>query len=368
MFNLIKNTFKVLLRKKSVLVTMIVIPTIITVGFSFLMGSANKYGIGLVNKDEGVISEELINNLKKMDTISLVELSEDEIDSSVVSKEVELCIIIDENFSENILKSKNDTVKIEYIGESEIKASIENIINATINNLYKIVKLADGNEDKFNEYLKTYKNDDIKYQLNKMNKSKVNVASSIGFVIMLIFISSFYITRFIIDDEKAGTKERTLLGNVSKLKYYSSTFIVFFLCSAMTSVLYYIICNGLDFDFKTENTIYYLYVLLAVNFVAVGFNLALLTITKSPTVSANLSSLIVTIGCMISGLWWPFEIMPDTLQKLGSLLPPRWAMVAIENIQSGYGLDKLLPQISNLIICGILLLIFTVLLSRRSSS
>lgn len=368
MFNLIKNTFKVLLRKRTVLVTMIIIPTIITVGLSFLMGSSIKYGIGLINNDNGVISEEIVNNLKKMDTISLIELNEEEVDSSIVSKEVELCIVIDENFSENILNSKDDTIKIEYIGDSQIKSSIQNVINSTTNNLYKIVKLADGDENKFNEYLKTYKNSDIKYKLNNMNEPKVSMTESIGFVIMLIFISAFYITRFIIDDEKSGTKERTLLGNVSKLKYYSSTFIVFFLCSAITSVLYYSICKGLNFDFKTENSIYYLYVLLSVNFVAVGFNLAILTITKSPTVSENISTLIITIGCMISGLWWPFEIMPQALQNIGKLLPPRWAMVAIENIQSGYGLDKLLPQISSLIICGILLLIFTVLFSKRTSS
>ncbi|MEG0855339.1 MAG: ABC transporter permease [Terrisporobacter sp.] len=368
MLSLIKNTFKVLMRKRTVLATMIIIPTIITVGISFLMGSSNKYGIGLVNKDNGVISREVIKNLKDMDTISIVNLKEDEVDTSIISRSVELCIVIDENFTENILNGKNDNVKIKCIGESEIKANIENMINSSVNNLYKISLLANKDEEKFNEYLKTYKDNDIKYELNKVKTPKVSITQSIGFIIMLIFISSFYITRFIIDDEKSGTKERVLLGNVSKFKYYCSTFIVFFICSAITSILYYIICNVLQFDFKTDNSIYYLYVLLAVNFVSIGFNLALITISKSATVAANMSTLIVTIVCMISGLWWPFEIMPDYLQKIGTMMPPRWAMVAVENIQSGYTLEGLFPQIANLLICGIFFLIFTVVLSRKSSS
>lgn len=368
MLNIIKNTFKVLFRKKIVIVTMILIPTIITVGFSFLLGSSNKCGIGVVNKDNNIISQEIINNLNSMETINLVNLDVEEVDNAIVSREVELCIIIDDDFSENILDGKKDNIGIKYISDSEIKASIENVINSSTNNLYKIGKLADGNEEKFKAYLKVYKDSDMKYELSQVEISKVSVDSSIGFVIMLIFISTFYIARFIIDDERGGTKDRTLLGNVSKLKYYSSTFIVFFICSAITSVLYYLICNALHFDFKTDNTIYYLYVLLAVNFVAVGFNLVILAFSKNPILAGNLSVLIVTIGCMVSGLWWPFEIMPDQLQKIGELLPTRWAMIAVENIQSGYGLEKLLPQIYNLLICGIVFLIITVILSKRTSS
>lgn len=368
MLSLIRNITKVLFRKKTIILTLIIIPTILTVGASFLLGSEMKYGVGLVNEDKGIVSKEIIENIKSMDSVKIMSLDKDEVDTAVVSKEVELCILIDKNFSENIIKGKIDTVNIKSIGDSEIKASVVNVIDSTTDNMLKIGKLANKDEEKFNKYLNEYKNSDVKYEVNKEIPRKISVSASIGMVIMMMFISSFFITRFIIDDEKGGTKDRILLANISKLKYYTSVFIVFFMCSAVTSILYYLICKLANFDFQTQNTIYYLYVLLAVNFVAIGFNLVIVTVSSTPSVASNLSSLIVTCCSMISGLFWPFYVMPKPLQKIGDLLPTRWAMVAIENIQKGYGLGKIMPQIISIILCGLLFLVITIIFSRKSKS
>lgn len=366
MLSIMKNTLKVLFKKTSVVVALIVVPAIVTIFFSFMMGgSMSTYGVGVIDNDKGIVSKEIIKNIERMDTVKIVKLDKAEVDTAIVSKEIELCVVIDKGFSNDIISQKTSKVNIKCIGESEVKATVENVIDSTTNNMSKIASIAGGNKEKFNEYLKDYNDNDIKYKLNKVTIPKISVERSIGYVLMIIFGSAFFITRFILEDQKGGTQERIFLSNLKRFQYYMGRFFIFFICSAITSVLYYIMCIVFKFDFKTNNSIFYLYILLASNFVAIAVNLVIVTMVKSESAASNISILIVVVGCMLSGVWWPFEAMPDSIQQIGEMIPLRWSMIAFENIQKGYSLAKLLPQISSLLICGLVLLIVAVFLSNR---
>ncbi|MGL5150823.1 MAG: ABC transporter permease [Clostridium sp.] len=368
MLKIMKNTLKILTRQKSIFVGIIVIPTILTLLFSFLLGSEMSYSIGYIDNDNSIYSKDLLETIKKSGTVSLREVKLDTADSSIVGKEVELVIIIHANYEENILSGKDTLVDIKSVTDSEIKSTLSSIVDSKTLDYYSISKIAKGDSSKLSELLDDLNNSSIKYELNDINEKGVNVGASIGMVIMVIFTTSFFITKFIIVDETQGTKNRILLGKVSRLEYYAGTLLVFFLLSALTSLLYFGVCNLLGFDFGTDNSIYYLYVLFALNFLSIAFNLALISVTKSPTVASNLASVLITSLSMISGLFWPFSFMPESLQKIGALVPTRWAMVAIENIQKNSDFLTILPSILSIILVGIILLLITVFFQFKKFS
>ncbi|MGL4772581.1 MAG: hypothetical protein ACRC2K_03360, partial [Clostridium sp.] len=96
MLKVMKNAFRILFRQKSVLAGIILIPTLLTLIFSFLMGSDVNIGVGVINNDNGIVSEEILSSLKNTKGITLIETNEDNVDSALVGKEIEVAIIFPE--------------------------------------------------------------------------------------------------------------------------------------------------------------------------------------------------------------------------------------------------------------------------------
>lgn len=365
MLKVLLNTFKILIKKKSFLIVSIVIPAIVTIAFSYTLGQEGSYRVGIINKDNGVISKSVLEKVEAIDGIKIEEIEEEEAENLIAAKELELAIIVDENFTENILSGKVDTINIKSVTESDVKPVIIGILDSETNNLQGLSKLANGDEVKFKELQEKYNKNMPKYNLSDNKEKRVSVMQSIGIIIMMILVSGQVISRFIIDDEVNGTKARTLLSGISEKSYYGGVFTVFYLCSALTSVIYYGICKALGFNFGLDNSIYFLLILLLVNLLAVTFNLCIVSCVKKPDLAANVATLFIIPTTMLGGAFWPFEMMPDYMQKIGNLTPQRWAIGAIEKLQSGSNLAEVIPMLLAIVILALALFLLSIFFSNR---
>jgi len=61
---------------------------------------------------------------------------------------------------------------------------------------------------------------------------------------------------------------------------------------------------------------------------------------------------------MISGCFWPMEIMPKSLQRIADFLPQKWTIGAIQKLQMGGSTDQII--INLLIIVAFALTFFLV--------
>lgn len=365
MLKVMLNTFKILMKKKVFLFLSIILPAILTIVFSFVLGKDMEYRVGIINKDKGVISQLVLEKVENIEGIVIEEIEEESYENALASKELELAIVIDEDFTENILNNVTDSIDVKSISESDIKPVIIGVLDSETNNLRALSKLANGDDSKFNELYKEYQSNMPEYNLSEDMGQKVSVMSSIGIVIMMILITGQVIARFIIDDEKNGTKSRTLLSGVSEKSYYAGVFIVFYICSALTSIIYYGLCTTLGFDFGLDNSIYFLLILLLINLFAVAFNLFIVSWVKEPGLAANISVLFITPTSMLSGSFWPFEMMPDYMQKIGNMCPQRWAIGAIEKLQSGSSLIDVAPMLLALVMLALGLFLLSIFFSSK---
>lgn len=367
MLKVLLNTFKILIKKKSFLLVAIVIPAIVTIVFSYTLGMEGEYRVGVINKDNGIISKSVLDKVKAIDGIKIEDIKEEEAENLIAAKELELLIIVDENFTENILSGKVDSIDIKSITESDVKPVIIGVLNSETNNLQGLGKLANGDEVKFKELQEKYNNNMPEYNLSDNKEKKISVMSSIGIIIMMILISGQVVSRFIIDDEVNGTKARTLLSGISENSYHAGVFTVFYLCSGLTSVIYYLICIALGFNFGLDNSLYFLLVLLLVNLLSVTFNLCIVSCVKKPSLAANVATLFIIPTTMLGGAFWPFEMMPEYMQKIGNLTPQRWAIGSIEKLQSGDTLSEVLPMLLAIIMLSVVLFLLSIFFSNRVS-
>ena len=89
----------------------------------------------------------------------------------------------------------------------------------------------------------------------------------------------------------------------------------------------------LKLDFGMVNTINFLVIMLFLNLVSISLNLFIVSLTRNRYVSSTFNILIVIPTCMISGVFWDFDVMSDSLKKIGSFMPQRLIYVSMKRLQ-----------------------------------
>ncbi|WP_195245173.1 ABC transporter permease, partial [Clostridium celatum] len=229
LLEIILNTIKLLLKKKSFIVMGILAPAIVLIFFSFAFGNDITYKVGIVDKDNNYISNEIIETINNIEDVDVVDISKDNYEMLLASHQIQIAVIIEDNFSYNILNLKEDKITIKSISNSDVKETLISIIKSKVNNLNLIAKISDKDIGKFKEKNEAYKENLIKYNLNEANDGRPSIENSIGIVIMMILISGVAIVNFLIEDEENNTKERVFISGIKQYKYYIALIIVFYL-------------------------------------------------------------------------------------------------------------------------------------------
>lgn len=189
----------------------ILAPAIVLIFFSFAFGNDITYKVGIVDKDNNYISNEIIETINNIEDVDVVDISKDNYEMLLASHQIQIAVIIEDNFSYNILNLKEDKITIKSISNSDVKETLISIIKSKVNNLNLIAKISDKDIGKFKEKNEAYKENLIKYNLNEANDGRPSIENSIGIVIMMILISGVAIVNFLIEDEENNTKELSLI-------------------------------------------------------------------------------------------------------------------------------------------------------------
>ena len=196
------NTMKLLLKKKIFIIMGIVAPAVIIVFFSFAFGSDMNNKVGIINKDNNYISNEVVEAINKVENIDVVDISKENYEMLIISHQIQMVVIIEENFSDNILNLEESEVTIKSISNSDVKETLISIIKSKVNNLSLIAKISDKNIDKFKKNNEDYKENLLNYTLSEVENVRPAIEKSIGIVIMMILISGASIANFLIEDDE----------------------------------------------------------------------------------------------------------------------------------------------------------------------
>lgn len=368
MLRIMLNTIRLLVKKKSFIVMGVVAPAIVIVFFSFAFGNEMNYRVGVIDKDNRYISKEIIQAINKIEDIDIVDIKNDNYEILLISHQIELAIIIDDNFSEDVLNLKEGKVTIKSISNSDVKETIVSIIKTKVNNLELIAKISDKDISKFIKINESYKNNIANYNLNKGDESRPAIENSIGIVMMMILISGSAIVNFLIEDEEQDTKTRVLVSGIPQYKYYLALLIVFYLLSSISSIIYYSLCKFLNLDFGMNNTNNFLIVMLLINLVAISLNLFIVSFTRNRYIASTVNILIVIPSCMFSGVFWDFNVMPDYLQRIGKLMPQRLVYKAIEKLQVYNSLSYIKEYILYMILISFIFFFLSLLMFKAKKT
>ncbi|WP_373898227.1 ABC transporter permease [Haloimpatiens sp. FM7315] len=333
------NTLKITFRKKSFFV-LLLMPIAMVILAIFVNGNVSKGNIkiGVYNKENSYITKDMVANIDKNEKFKVIVFKDEkELKNKISEGKLTCGFIIPNDFSSKLCKGKMENIDILSLKGEDSTIWIKNYLNYYIDNLVDINKISKGNKEIFIKVYNEYKRKNIKLEVNKVKdeiSGKNITTQSTGFLVLFMLMGASSISALILADKRRRTYSRIITAPVNAKKYLASNALASLFIMAIQCLIVVISMDKI-FKVKTYMPNYQLFILLmCFGLVATGFGMLIVAFSETTYQASNLSTLLITPTCMLSGCFWPMSIMPDVFKKLSNAFPQRWLIKAIETVQS----------------------------------
>lgn len=332
-----QNNIKRMLKNKLNMFFMFVLPVaLMTLVMSMNSGTGGASDVGIVDKDNTVITETLKENLKNTGRVKILE--EKDIKEELIGNKIDYAIVIDKDFTKNIIAGKDVNIRSFSINETNVALPAKLYIEAYMSSIKNIAKVAGGNEESFYKGLEAYKAGSFKLEYKNIDNeegNKANSLQSIGFLVMGVFSLATVSSNLMIKDKDKNITPRLFTTPLTIKQYMlqnilSSLFISVFQIIALLLLL----TKGFKGDIGSSPINMFI-ILVIFSLVSVAVNILIGSLSKNSRQANAIGGLIFTPFCMLGGCYWPREIMPDVLQNIANFLPTTWALKGAEKIIQG---------------------------------
>ncbi|MBU3111225.1 ABC transporter permease [Clostridium lacusfryxellense] len=348
------NTLKITFRKKSAIIVYLILPVVIVIFVMTAYSSMDsKLRVGINNENKsGVIAKDFVAALKSQDKFKIQEVKADEINNLVAEEKVDCVITLPAGFDESTFKSEISKVQITSIKGQEATAWVQNYVNYYVKSLTMLGKASGGDKETFNKLYDGFKVQTLTVHKNVVKDEsldKLKTVQSIGFLIMLMLQGATTTSGLILKEKKEKTYYRIFTSPVNT-KIYIGANILANMCIMVAQSILVIFASKYVLKLTTGVPDLQLLVILTL-FGLVSVTLGILLVAFSTTTSqvGAMATLIITPTCMLSGCFWPIELMPKTMQHIANFLPQTWALGAIREIQNGKSFFYVMPKLGILV-------------------
>lgn len=336
---LIKKTLRTTFRKKGNILLYLVAPIgAILIALLAYGGQTTDMRFGVINHDAGNMAEETIAFLDSIDHFKTAEISDDDVSKAVTSREMDGVITFQEGYTDGLLKGKPDAVHLTSIKGDQVTAFVKSYLYQYIDHLATLGMAADGNTDLFNKMYKDYQQSEFQLTTTTLTDASTNknlTISAIGFLIMIMMMSAATLSEIILAEKENRTYFRLLSTPITARKYIISNIIVnmivmFIQVTITLMLLTYVFHIDLNIPFGKA------FIVMAIfSVISVGVSLVLVAFSNSRGAFSALMNLVIMPTVMLSGCFWPVEVMPEVVQKISKFLPQRWTLDTLEALQAG---------------------------------
>jgi len=334
------NTLKITFRKKGNFILYLILPVLGIIASLGLYGSTGtgSVNIGITNKDDGILSTDMIEYFKRIEKFQLKEVDTEDGDKLLLDGSISCLVVFPDGFTESFLTGAPKKVEILSIKGKETTIWIENSINMHAGNVYSLAKASGYKKDVFDRLYKNYKNQNLKLKIDKVDdqaKNKMMTNQTLGFLILFVMLGTGMTSELILREKRSRTYFRICSSPVSSKEYISSNVAASILIVLIQISLTLMLMRRV-FHINTYVPGWQMLMILGCfGLSAIGVGIMIVAFSKSSYQANTLSTLVINPMCMLSGCYWSVEYMPDIMQKISWFMPPRWALDAVERLQRG---------------------------------
>ena len=332
--------FKEFFKSPSALILMLVMPIL----FSFIFGgiavnSEKKKPLVNLVVNQGPLTKEVVSLLKKNDEYNWVIESEKQAKQNVEDQKAVAVLVIPLNLHQRMIDHK-PLFDVVVHRKSEDYLALKPYIEGTARSLVTTYETFGGqDEDSLPALLEAVvanKGIEIKQEIiqNKgTNEAEINLMF-VGFAIMFMMFGLSGAASSILAERVGGTWSRLMITPASKLEISLGYLLAYFL---MGWLQFAVLMVAMTFMFDTNwGNLFYLIPFASLVIVSVvGFGLMIAGLVKTQQQASALGAVLIVSTCMLGGVYWSIEFVPEVMQKISLAVPQSWAMSGFKEIISG---------------------------------
>ncbi|WP_210363911.1 ABC transporter permease [Bacillus sp. REN3] len=170
-------------------------------------------------------------------------------------------------------------------------------------------------------------------QKDEENTQAVSLLA-IGFTIMFMMFGISGAASAILDERTNGTWQRLLASPASKREVMAGYLLSYFLMGwIQLGVL--MAAMKLIYGAGWGNLFYFIPFATIVILTIVGFSLMLASLVKTRQQASALGTVLIVSTCMLGGVYWPLDIVPDFMKLIAKAVPQSWMITGFNEIISG---------------------------------
>lgn len=336
MFALIKNNIRLLLARKSLILTLVILPVVLMAISLMIEADGRDYlKIGVVDHDRSVVSTRLTEELASVgnETEAMTAKVSEE---KLIESEIEAVLTIPAGFEDEILAGGKPRVTITSVQGQEIVTMTRAQINIFLNALQTIVAIEQPADAKaLIESSASLRDEGVQFQIDRSeHQVRRGLSVSSGLLIYLLSINMIQIGQLIQREKAWKTQDRIKRAPVSRWGYLLANVATGLIFLLINLVSIYLIGTFL-LQLRTTPEMYLVWLIYGLVWIAIGIWLALIVPTTS--LSGNIRTILTTIGAMLGGSFWPIYLMPDFMRKVAAITPQYWANQWLDSVQKGAG-------------------------------
>ncbi|WP_027408963.1 ABC transporter permease [Anoxybacteroides tepidamans] len=317
--------------------------------------------IGVVNNDPHYITNDTIHFIKGLEHLSVTNIKKSEIDDQITSGKLDCVLVFHQGFSKSVEQGRPGHLQIVSIHGAEITGFVKSYLYHYINNISALGKIANGDERTFWQMYERYQQSPFRTSVHPLKDTSKNIGmtyQTIGYLLMIMLFSAGSLAEMIVREKENRTYFRLLSAPINGNKYILSNIIVNMI--VMTGqIMITLVMMDQVFHIKTNIAFWQMAaILMLFSLVAIGIAFITVAFANSSASAGAMQNLIVVPTCMLSGCFWPADIMPTFVQKIANFLPQRWALDALLKLQQGHSFGSL--YLNLLIILAFALIFFLV--------
>lgn len=365
--NIALNILRRISKEKTPFLAQVLAPVLIgLVMFSVLVsGSAQKkMPVGLINEDSGKYGSYLAEQLAKDNGYDMQSYKKEDVEKAIGDKSISAAVLIPQNFSADV---ENGAVPVVSIYKSENSGIIQGLNRTVSDYVFDIyVSAMIGRTSDRYEESRLSSEAKVIGELNKNTisisqetlKDKKNItkeATIFGFFILFILQFAVLGVGLILEDKKEKTFMRTYCAPVKNHEVVLGNLIANILLGTFMIVLFMGLAR-LIYNINAGFGVFI--VLLACLVTSIGYAIGISAFIRDNEKFFVVSGPISGIMCVIGGCFMPFDMLPESMQRISGMLPTRWVMDAITKLLSGSSLYDVTVNILILVLFALVFLIF----------
>lgn len=337
---LMQKTLSVLLKNKKGLLIIIGLP-IVGALISFLIYGNVGQGtlhIGVVNNETHYIASDTVKFIEGLDHVKVSKIQASEVEEKLASKKLDAVITLDSGFSQSIRDGKPGHIEICSIKGAQITGFIKSYLYNYIDNITAISKVAQDDQSKFDKMYASYQKNSFKltaHTLKDTSKNKDMTNQTVGYLMMFMLFSAVNFSELILKEKENRTYFRLLSTPIDGRKYILSNVAVNMVIMMVQIIVMVLFMTNVFHIDPNMPLLVMIGVLMIFGLIAIGLSLAIVSFAKNSTSANAMQNIIITPTCLLAGCFFPFEIMPTSVQKIAEFLPQRWLLDTMAKLQQG---------------------------------